>query len=915
VVSIHLVTCGTELSDPAIVGYKFARQDVLRRKGFAVPEFFCVSASAFDEAVATLDDRARVPPGGGLAGHQELLSWSAVVRSRLTSQGVPGELARGVLAEFDRLVGSDGVVAVRACTVADGPGDGEDGELDAFAGLSDSFLYVRRGDLLRRVADCWASAFNPEAVGYRLRRSDRPCAVRVAVGVQRMVFGTRSFVVFTRNPHDGSDEPVIAAAYGIGEGVVQEKADIDHFFAGPPVRAQVVHKERMVGPDPAGQAGGPVALPVSAEMADRPVLTDLEVSQICELAADVCGVLGGEQDIEGTITADGAIHLVQARPVVVAGRPGPGTGPVIPWTNHNITESYPGVACALTFSQAQVFYMATFGDFYPRIGVPARRLRLKAHHLRRMIGYLDGRVYYRLDAWYALHSEIPGFARLRPTWERNMMGLTADACAPPAMAAGSRGVLRALPVLLARLIGHPASVRRFLYWWDRTRPAADLGGLSADELIARYRSLWSEVSRRWGVTLVNSYYLLVCMHILTVLLPRWVPGDTDRMLAGLLRGGKENRSVQALRSAIALAELAAERPSLRDALLHQDPGETWTALAAGRHGQEARDAALRHLHRYGDRSLHDLKLEVPTPRQEPARIVATVRPFLRQGLTVAQSRDDEKQGRRGARRQLRAACHNPVRRGILLALTATLRRLIRAREDTRFCRTELYGFSRQVMWRLGAILAESGRLDERSDVFHLTVDEVTGAFDGTLLDVDLRATAARRKDELARSAARPPLPVFLTTTGDLPVAGQPLYRDPASAAQHAMRPQPGAEERDAGQAADPEVLRGLASSNGRVRAPAKLVLDPAIPPDSCHGHILVARETDPGWLFLMMAAVGIVVERGTLLSHTAVNGRMFGIPTVVAVAGATTRIKDGDLLEIDGGTGTVRLLRAEDEAP
>jgi pyruvate,water dikinase len=85
------------------------------------------------------------------------------------------------------------------------------------------------------------------------------------------------------------------------------------------------------------------------------------------------------------------------------------------------------------------------------------------------------------------------------------------------------------------------------------------------------------------------------------------------------------------------------------------------------------------------------------------------------------------------------------------------------------------------------------------------------------------------------------------------------------------------------------------------------VLDPADAAE-CTGRVLVARETDPGWLFLMLGAKGMVVERGSLLSHTAITGRLLGIPTVVAVDAATTRISDGALVEVDGGAGTVRIL-------
>ncbi|WP_338320909.1 PEP-utilizing enzyme, partial [Streptomyces lonarensis] len=108
-------------------------------------------------------------------------------------------------------------------------------------------------------------------------------------------------------------------------------------------------------------------------------------------------------------------------------------------------------------------------------------------------------------------------------------------------------------------------------------------------------------------------------------------------------------------------------------------------------------------------------------------------------------------------------------------------------------------------------------------------------------------------------------------------------------------------------------LAGLGSSRGTVRGTARVVLDPHGPVPAGDDVILVARETDPGWLFLMLRARGIVVERGTMLSHTAITGRKFGIPTIVALPGATSRIPDGCRVEMDGSTGTVTLLDDDGE--
>ncbi|CAM5259387.1 PEP/pyruvate-binding domain-containing protein [Streptomyces coeruleorubidus] len=885
---MELILDGPELGDPTLVGHKFARQDVMRRAGLPVPAFFCLTGAAFQASVPAVTGF----PGDD-AGSAELIAWASAARDSIRAGCVPPSLADRVLTAFDALTDADGLVAVRACVVADADGSGEDGADDPFAGLSDSFLYVDRDAVLARIVDCWASAYNPEAVLYRVRRGVDATAARIAVGVQRMVPGVRSFVVFTRDPRTGADRKVIAAAHGIGEGIVQEKADIDHFFVEGrtgAIEVDRVSKTLMVGLDPARPAAGVTTLPVPADLAETPVLTDGEVSRICALAARAEDLLGGPQDIEGTLTEDGTVHLVQARPVVVS-RPA-ATGPDVPWTNHNLTESFPGLTSALTYSQAQVFYRMGFSDFYRRMGVSERSLRQNRHHLSRMVGYLDGRVYYRLDAWFTLHGNIPGFELMRPLWERSL-GLTERTGMPGVSPRRPLALMRNMPRLAWMCARQPRQLRLFLRWWDAlVADSVSIGDRPADELIARYRHMWAEAEQRWGITMVTSYFGLAGLAVTGALLKRWVPGG-DALLPRLLAGGRTNRTIESLRSAIALAELVNERPSLREAVLREPERQVWDEISAGRHGAGVAGAFSRHVATYGDRAVHDLKLEVLTPRQQPWMILPTLRPFIAQRLTVAGNMADEARTRAEARRVLRDTCPNPLRRIVLGAALAFLRFAVKAREDTRFCRSQLYGVSREVLWQLADRLVASGMLDDAADVVHLQVDEVLGAFDGTLPGRDLRALVRVRREGMARAADRPDPPAYFTTPAGPPV---PIALE--------SRQDP---EVLAGMTED-GVLRGLASSSGRVRARAKVVQDTSVSPESCTDRILVAKETDPGWLALMMAAKGIVVERGSLISHTAISGRLLGIPTVVAVPGAMTVIPDGAWLEIDGDTGQVRLL-------
>jgi rifampicin phosphotransferase len=96
----------------------------------------------------------------------------------------------------------------------------------------------------------------------------------------------------------------------------------------------------------------------------------------------------------------------------------------------------------------------------------------------------------------------------------------------------------------------------------------------------------------------------------------------------------------------------------------------------------------------------------------------------------------------------------------------------------------------------------------------------------------------------------------------------------------------------------------------------RIIRNPQSPLEA--GEILVAERTDPGWIVLFPAAAGILVERGSVLSHAAIVSREMGIPSVVGVPGLTNWLRDGDVVEFDGRAGTIERLSSrdgDDEAP
>lgn len=109
-----------------------------------------------------------------------------------------------------------------------------------------------------------------------------------------------------------------------------------------------------------------------------------------------------------------------------------------------------------------------------------------------------------------------------------------------------------------------------------------------------------------------------------------------------------------------------------------------------------------------------------------------------------------------------------------------------------------------------------------------------------------------------------------------------------------------------------DCLEGTACSGGKARGEVLLVENPTKQVDTA-GKILVAKMTDPGWVFLLAGAAGIVVEKGSLLSHTAIISRELGKPAVVGVDHATRLLKSGDLVEVDGDTGQITVIRRKEE--
>ncbi|MDO5286905.1 MAG: PEP/pyruvate-binding domain-containing protein [Actinomycetia bacterium] len=802
-----------------------------------------------------------------------------------------------VLAAFDAVAG-DGLVAVRSCAAA------EDGSLASYAGQFASYLDVRRDqvvDRVRAVADSYR-ADAPGVYGEQLGVAADPAGEPVVL-VQRMVPAVLSGVAFSVNPAGIRSEAVVSVGPGAGAVVQGESATTYHV-------STVDQQGYRSGPDvlAPGQLG--------------------EVLDLLRRAHDRYGPV----DLEVAVDADGLLWALQARPVTslaareparhsapagtAAGMPagsgpatGRGRGCARPGAGHrswtaatkrspagpsdqpvtldssNIVESYPGLSLPLTTSFVPRAYQGVFSSLALRLtGDPALVRRL-APVLGRMVEPCSGRLYYRIDHWYQVLALMPLSRQYTRVWQRALGVEDRDHEVRPLL-----GRLRRLAVvvrLLAALRATPRLVDELHEQVQQTR--LDLSG-GLDDLRRAFEQLERRVLQHWDVTLLND----VRAFVFPALLSGWLGMTGRRSRAQELIS--QIAGIESLRPVRALQRLAATAPDALDGI------DDDQAVAAFLAGDDPYAAQLRaYLDEFGDRYLEELKLESPTFRTHPLLLVEALR------------------------RLPRAAAPGPGRpaepvRGLVGYLARQATAAIAARELSRLDRARVYGLVRAVALRAGELHAAAGHLETATDVWWLTLEELFTA-------ADHREQVRARQADYAGFARLPGYRrlVFTGEPFDIhPAPGAVPFRLPTE--PHSSGPastQPAATGRTSpglpaalheepggvpapGAAADrPTSRRGTGVSGGVATGPVQVVHDPRQPFQP--GCVLVARTTDPGWVFLLVSASAVVVERGSLLSHTAIIARELGVPVVVGVPDATGWLRDGVEVEVDGRRGLVRI--------
>jgi rifampicin phosphotransferase len=899
--SIYVFSANEALPDVRLVGGKARNLALLNSSGLPVPGWLSVTTVFFErflkDSIKKIDTLLKGCTKKNINTVTEKIC--SLINNAEFSSAQKKAILDGLSQAFGN--GRPEYFSVRSSAVD------EDSSRFSFAGQLESFLYVRPDEtLFESIRKCFASAYSSRVMTYRMSQGLPLTGVRPAVIIQEMIFGEISGVMFTGNPlNNDTDQILINSTYGIGEGIVSGELDADSWVVDEDdciISEQIAKKTDMITFDN-DRGFGTIKKVVPPELTETASLTSSQIAVVASLGRRIESVFGNvPQDIEWCMKED-RIYILQSRPVTTMSHIDK-SKPRTVLDNSNIIESFPGVTSPLTFSFASANYEMVYRQFFRMFGVPQSRINRFAEIFRTLLCYIDGRIYYNLNSWHRALKLLPGY-NINSEYMDKMMGVKqASRFSEKESITKARKILIEIPVLVYSISKVLLNFKRidkisqkFIDdFYAATTPYMDekFENYNNLDLLKLYDFFQDNVLENWKAPIVNDFYTMVYFGTLGKMVAKLDIPDAKSVQNDLLCGQGEIESTKPTREIIRMSNWIRTVPGLAAMFRDMTEDELIKLIlkSTGKEYEEIRSRLKKYISEYGFRCMFELKLEEPSLKEDPRFLFTALKNYLKkEAVDLDKMEANEKEIKSAAEKKVFARL-SPVKKMIFSYVLNTARKAIKNREELRFMRTKIFGICRSMFNRMGVNLCEHGIIEDRKDIYFLHLDEIRQLIEGrSTIEGIVKNVISLRKHEFRdqQSKDSPERMYFFGEMQDRCFVEILTENDMEF------------EEDESGRS-----FKGVPCSPGEVTAKAKIVLSPH--DANLNGEIMVAKRTDPGWVPLFPSVSGIIIERGSVLSHSAVVAREMGIPTIVGLRGITKKIENGETVHMNGNTGIVQRI-------
>jgi rifampicin phosphotransferase len=868
----------------------------LARAGFNVPRGFIISTDAYRAFVdanrwlAVIGSTVENIQADDLGALERI---SAQIRAAFPVGRMPPDVDSAIRAACEEF--RDVPVAVRSSATA------EDLPDLSFAGQQDTYLNViSEQEILKAVINCWSSLWTARAIGYRVRNHIPQEGVALAVIVQEMVPSETSGVMFTANPLSGSrSEMVVDATLGLGEALVAGQVEPDHYVVDINRNAIVSKTLGAKEISTRGKSGGGVEM-VREDASTQQALSDAQILQLAKQGNSIQREYGFPQDVEWAFV-DGRCYILQSRAITsLFPLPEETYDPLLVWFSFGAVQGLLGPITPI--GQDGIRHVFAGGARLFDVNLTPAKMYVFASAGERIWVNITGVIRHPLGR--RVVPELLGF--IEPGAAQSVRSLIND----PRMGAGKGKIkfstLRRLAKFFLPIIArgvrnahNPEKARlEFDHAIDEYLRTAEIA--PAQTKFDRLANILAFVKDRVGTVfnfLLPRFISVFGPGMASLVLLDSLAGEHDQGDHGfsmsvleITRGLPQNVTTEMDLALWETARTIKSDPASQEMFTTSDASPLARSYLDGTLPAVAQTAVAGFMDRYGMRGVGEIDFGQPRWREDPTPVMQTLQSYLRidqasaPDMLFARGQQAATAAIEKLAQDVRRRPFGRMKERIVRGAARRVRVLMGVRESPKFFAIRVMGIARKALMEVGREFAESGMIERAEDLSFLTFSELEAMSRNEPLD--WKSLVVERRVVYEREARRRQVPRLLASDGRAFYEGVGASTDSGN------------------------VITGSPVSPGVVEGPVRVVLSPhdmqLLP-----GEILVCPGTDPAWTPLFMAAGGLVTEVGGMMTHGSVVAREYGIPAVVGVHQATTRLKDGQRIRVDGTTGRIEILELD----
>ncbi|WP_129728995.1 phosphoenolpyruvate synthase [Ectobacillus funiculus] len=834
-------------------------------QGIQVPEGFCVTTVGYQKAIeqnetfqALLDQLTLLK----VEDRDQIGEISRKIRQIIMEVKIPSDVVKAVTHYLSQF-GEEHAYAVRSSATA------EDLPHASFAGQQDTYLnIIGKEAILQHISKCWASLFTDRAVIYRMQNGFDHSQVYLSVIVQRMVFPQASGILFTADPITSNRKLLsIDASFGLGEALVSGLVSADCYKVkeNKIVDQMIATKKLAIY---GRNEGGTETHDIAPDQQEKQTLTDQQILQLARIGRQIETYFSCPQDIEWCLVDD-TFYIVQSRPITT----------LFPIPEANDQENH--VYISVGHQQMMTDAMKPLGLSFFLLTTPAP--------MRKAGGRLFVDVTHQLASPVSRNNLLNAMGQHDPLLKDALMNiiergdfiksLPNDTTAPNPTR-GNTDMLAQIennPSIVSDLIQRSQTSIEELKQNIQMKSGSDLFDFILEDIQELKKILFDPQSSAVFMAAINaSTWINEKMN-------EWLG---EKNAADTLSQSVPNNITSEMGLALLdVADVIRPYPEVIDYLQHVKDDNFLNELVKFGGGQEARDAIIAFVNKYGMRCAGEIDITKTRWSEKPITLVPmilgniknfepnTSKRKFEQGQRVALKKEQELLDR------LKQLPDGEQKAKETKRMIDRIRNFIGYREYPKYGMIHRYFVYKQALLKEAEQLAQVGVILEKEDIYYLTFEELLDVVRTNKLDYQI---INKRRDEYKLYEKLTP-PRVITSDGETPSGKYKRENLPA------------------------EALVGLPVSSGIIEGRARVILNME-DADLEDGDILVTSFTDPSWTPLFVSIKGLVTEVGGLMTHGAVIAREYGLPAVVGVENATKLIKDGQRIRVHGTEGYIEIL-------